>query len=58
MTITVRDIQHIANLVSKAKDAHIKARNFAAINHKGLACAWRKYRDDCMRSARSYKRQL
>ena len=57
MTHTERE-KTLANiLIAQARDAHARARNFASINHKALAFAWRQRRDECLRLARMHMRK-
>lgn len=54
--MTRHNAARIQRKVAQAKEAHVKARNFAEIGHKHLAFAWRQHRKACMEEARAVKR--
>ena len=48
-------LTRVKHLVLQAKEAHVKARNFAEINHKHLAAEWRRHRNDLLAAARTIR---
>ncbi len=54
MSLTPYEKKMVRHYVALARDAHVRARNFASINHRALSFAWRQRRSECMRLARLF----
>ena len=54
MSLTPYEKKMIRHYVAQARDAHVRARNFASINHRVLSCAWRQRRNEYMHLARLF----